>query len=66
MVNWLFKKYPRTKKVCIGCGAAYGMVRPNYPYCTKECREKHSKPPEVQHELPLRPPDKNPRSYDVV
>lgn len=63
MVDWLFKKYPRAKKVCIGCGANYGMIRPNYPWCTKECNAKHQKPPDDQPELPLKIPDK---AYDVI
>lgn len=63
MIEWLFRKYPRTKKVCIGCGGNYGLVRPHYPYCTREYKEKHYKPPNTQPELPFKPPDK---AYDVI
>jgi hypothetical protein len=55
MVAWLFKKYPRTKSVCIGCGGNFGLMRPNHPYCTRECKQKALK--RMQEELlPLKPP----------
>lgn len=54
-------KAPRTKKVCIGCGAGFGLVKPNAPYCTRECRDKSER--QKQQELPLHKP---PERYDVV
>lgn len=56
MVNWLFKKYPRPKRICLGCDGNFGLVRPHFPYCTKECQEKHRK--KDQHELPLKVPER--------
>lgn len=53
----------RHKAVCIGCGGNYGLVRPHYPWCTKECKNKHQKPPDEKPEVPYHPPDK---SYDVI
>lgn len=55
MVDWLFKKYPRPKRICVGCGGNFGLVRPHFPYCTRECKEKERK--KDQPELPLKIPD---------
>ena len=38
---WLFKKYPRSKKVCRNCQTSrWGLMRPNYPFCSVQCREQ--------------------------
>lgn len=61
MVDWLFKKYPRTKRTCDFCNGSFGLARPNMPFCSAACKEKYRqalfRPPD-QYELPLdKPPD---------
>lgn len=36
-MEWLFKKYPRSKKTCGFCNGSYGLARPHYPFCSAHC-----------------------------
>jgi hypothetical protein len=56
LYSWIMSrpvKPPRAKKVCVGCGGPFGLVRPHRPYCTRECKEKHEEP--EQHEMDYDP-----------
>lgn len=50
-MDWLFRKPPRQKKVCLHCKGGFGLTRPNYPFCSPKCKQEHQKCPESSGEL---------------
>lgn len=61
LTDLLFRKAPRSKATCNYCDGGFGLARPNWPFCTRRCKESFDKavfrPPD-QFELPLhKPPD---------
>lgn len=57
MIDWLFRKPPRTKKTCPKCGSSGGLAHPHFPYCSAICKEVAEKPPDEPMELLYKPPE---------
>jgi hypothetical protein len=45
------KKPPRSKKRCARCFRGFGLMRPNFPYCSFSCRIIAEEPPDELMEL---------------